>query len=83
MLIKHGITLARSGAGSRVAQEIMSRNFLCIVDVNIQLHLDMPEGDWGLMSNGGDLIHDYVSGLMVVAPSQHKQSLFSALITIV
>jgi hypothetical protein len=35
---------------------------MCIVDVNIQLHLDMPEGDWGLTSNGGDMIHDYVSG---------------------
>jgi hypothetical protein len=34
----------------------------CIVDVNIQLHLDMHEGDWGLMSNGGGLIHDYVGG---------------------
>jgi hypothetical protein len=33
-----------------------------IVDVNIQLHLDMPKGDWGLTSNGGVLIHDYVSG---------------------
>ncbi len=29
MLIKHGIALARSGAGSWVAHEIMLRNFLC------------------------------------------------------
>ena len=30
-----------------------------IVDVTVQLHLDMAEGDSGLMYNG-DLIHDYV-----------------------
>ncbi len=35
---------------------------MCIVDVNIQLDLDISEGDWGLTSNGGDLIYDYVSG---------------------
>jgi hypothetical protein len=29
VLIKHGTALARSGAGSRGAQEIMSRFFLC------------------------------------------------------
>ena len=31
MLIEHGIALARSGAGSWVAQEIMARNFLCFL----------------------------------------------------
>ncbi len=31
MLIEHDIALAGSGAGSRVAQEIMSRNFLCFL----------------------------------------------------
>jgi hypothetical protein len=34
----------------------------CIVNINIHLHLDMPKGDWGLACNGGDLIHDNVSG---------------------
>jgi hypothetical protein len=33
-----------------------------IVNVNIHLHLDMPEGDWGLTCKWGDLIHDNVSG---------------------
>ncbi len=31
VLIEHGIALARSGDGSQVAQEIMSRNFLCFL----------------------------------------------------
>ena len=31
-----------------------------IVDVTVQLHLNMAEGDRGLMYYWGDLIHDYV-----------------------
>ena len=34
-----------------------------IVDVSIQLHLNMAEGNGGLMYDGGDLIHDYVGRL--------------------
>ncbi len=54
-----------------------------IVDVSIQLHFDMAEGNGGLMYHWGDLIHDHVGRLDRFKPSQQRRSFFPGLITIV